>query len=188
MSSSKRRLNLTWKIENLYKIPYPSLLCTFNKLHLSEMKNQCQNYITMWLEFELKWTSLELKWTGTKNTSKMLSAKNYQHHLSINQTLKDKDTEMLQRKHFTFFTCCIGLDICLIKRSWVVFQFYPWILVLCEECLCLSCGRLLFPLWANQLHCSILQYTDINSITWNITFTMFLLPAPHQMQGYNLLF
>lgn len=98
-----------------------------NELYLSEMKKQCQNYVTLWIDFELKWTSFKLKWTGTKNTIKMLSAKKYQHLLSIRPNLERKRYWNVTNKvHFTFLTCCIGLDICLIKRSWVFFLYYTW--------------------------------------------------------------
>lgn len=61
LSSCTRRVNLTCKIENLYQMHYPSLLCTYNELSFSEMKKQCQNSITLWIDFELKQTSFELK-------------------------------------------------------------------------------------------------------------------------------
>lgn len=142
-----------------------------NELYLSEMKKQCQNYVTLWIDFELKWTSFKLKWTGTKNTSKMLSAKKYQHLLSIRPNLERKRYWNVTNKVF-YISHCIGLDICLIKRSWVFFLYYTWFygsqffvcffyLSFMWRMLISIMQKTFFPQWARQLPCSIEQYTAI---------------------------
>lgn len=108
----------------------------------------------------MNWDELE-----RRTLPKCLAPKNTNTSYQSDQTLKDKDTEMLQRKYFTFFTCCIGLDIRVTESSWVFFLFYTWISVLCEECLCLSCRRLSFLSGQDTCHA---VYCNIQTSTPSI--------------------